>query len=47
MRCGGLAILGIFIINLHAFSEWSTISASEQAALPTAVADPAVFLMTP
>jgi uncharacterized protein len=41
----GLAILGIFVINLHAFSEWSTISASEQAELPTAAADPAVFLL--
>jgi len=41
----GLAILGIFVINLHAFSEWSAISASEQAGLPTAAVDPAVFLL--
>jgi hypothetical protein len=41
----GLAILGIFVINLHAFSEWSSISASEQAGLPTAAVDPAVFLL--
>jgi uncharacterized protein len=43
----GFALLGIFVINLRAFSEWTNISAAEQAALPTASLDPALhFLAT-